>query len=34
MQDEIFDMVNPKERGRITLHDLVHSGVGDIIVRY
>lgn len=30
--DEIFDMCNPKDPSRITLADLVRSGVGDTIV--
>jgi Ca2+-binding EF-hand superfamily protein len=30
--NEIFDMVRPKDPDRITLRDLVHCGVGDVVV--
>tara|TARA_B110000008_G_C16608521_1_gene419489 strand:- start:353 stop:610 length:258 start_codon:yes stop_codon:yes gene_type:complete len=30
--DEIFDMVKPKRKDRITLKDLIDSGVGHTIV--
>lgn len=31
-QNEIFDMVKPKDPCRITLQDLIASGVGDTVV--
>lgn len=31
LQDEIFDMVKPKDPYKITLQDLVNSGQGDTV---